>query len=46
VVGERRRRLKLVLGRYLQTLAELRGAVEIVFPAGKSGSADRRPPKR
>jgi hypothetical protein len=34
LVGQRRRRLDAVLGRYLRTLAELRGAVEIVFPAG------------
>ncbi len=45
LVGQRRRRLSTVLGRYLRTLAELRGAVEVVFPAGKSGFGDRRPPK-
>jgi hypothetical protein len=44
VVGQRRRRLNALLGRYLRTLAELRGAVEIVFPAGKPGLGDRRPP--
>jgi hypothetical protein len=43
-VGQRRRRLDLVLGRYLRTLAELRGAVEIMFPAGKPDLGDRRPP--
>jgi hypothetical protein len=43
VIGQRRRRLDAVLGRYMRTLAELRGAVETVFPAGKLVSADRRP---
>jgi hypothetical protein len=45
LIGQRRRRLNTVLGRYVRTLAELRGAVEVVFPAGKSGLGDRRPPK-
>ena len=45
VVGQRRRRLNVVLGRYLRTLAELRGAVEIVFPAGNKGLGARRPQK-
>ena len=34
VVGQQRKRLDAVLGRYMRTLADLRGAVEIVFPAG------------
>jgi len=33
-VGTRRRRLNTVLGRYIDTLAELRSAVEVVFPPG------------
>jgi hypothetical protein len=45
-VGRRGRRLDAVLGRYMRTLAELRGAVEVVFPAGKSGSGTRRTRKR
>ncbi|SRR5579883_3140075 len=34
--------LQSLLGSYLRTLAELRGAVDIVFPARKSGAGRRR----
>lgn len=46
LVGLHRRRLNAALGRYLQTLAKLRHAVEAVFSAGTSGPNMRRPPKR
>lgn len=42
-VSSRRRRLDAMVGRYLRTLAELRSAVEVVFPAGRPGLARRRP---
>jgi len=41
-----RRSLDAVLGKYLRTLAEFRGAVETVFPARKSPLGNRRPLKR
>jgi len=37
-----KRDLQSLLDRYLRTLAELRGAVQIVFPGSSSGSANRR----
>jgi len=43
-VSQRRRRLDTVLGRYMRTLADLRGAVEYVFSDGKPVPGNRRPP--
>ena len=37
-----KRELRVLLGQYLATLAELRGAVEMVFPARKTGMGRRR----
>ena len=37
-----KRELQTLLGRYMRTLAELRGAVDIVFPARKTGAGRRR----
>jgi len=42
LVKIRRRSLDAVLGRYLRTLAELRSAVEVVFPAGTARPGRRR----
>src|SRR5579872_4843094 len=36
------RELRTQLGRYLRTLAELRGAVDVVFPPRKTGTGNRR----
>lgn len=44
-VSQRRRSLKKVLSRYLRTLADLRGAVEIVFSTGNPVPGNRRPLK-
>jgi hypothetical protein len=46
LVSVHRRRLDASIGKYMRTLAELRGAVEVVFPPGRSGLGLRRPPKR
>jgi len=43
-ISQRRRRLDTALSRYLRNLADLRGAVEIVFSAGKPARGNRRTP--
>lgn len=45
-VTEGKRELRVVLDRYMHALADLRGAVEMVFPARQAGRASRRTPVR